>query len=286
MRCPNPITIPRPGGGGAKDRISVPCGKCVFCLSNKRADWSFRISEELRASSSAFFITLTYAEENVPKNELGIPELDKREIQLFLKRLRKSNEKWNNTLNKLNNSKIRYFLCGEYGSKSLRPHYHIILFNVNIKTIEKINDAWTKGFVQVGSVSPASIHYVTKYFITKNDNIPGELEKPFNMMSLKPGIGKSYLTRTKDFHQLQLINAVKNSSGFYQKMPKYYADKQFTQQQKNVIKTKAYESSELAEQGRIQKYKGTRSDYYNDYLSRIEAKRQSITKQITKNEKL
>ena len=44
-----------------------------------------------------------------------IPYLDKKAIQKFMKRLRKS-------LSEYNNEKIRYFLCGEYGPDRFRPH--------------------------------------------------------------------------------------------------------------------------------------------------------------------
>lgn len=44
-----------------------------------------------------------------------------RDIQLFLKRLRKH-------IFKYYGEKIRFYIIGEYGSKSLRPHWHCLLF--------------------------------------------------------------------------------------------------------------------------------------------------------------
>lgn len=44
-----------------------------------------------------------------------------RDIQLFLKRIRKF-------IQKEYGEKIRYYVIGEYGTKSLRPHWHLLLF--------------------------------------------------------------------------------------------------------------------------------------------------------------
>lgn len=46
-----------------------------------------------------------------------LPTLSKTDVQKFLKRLRKNYGK-----------KVRYFICGEYGPKSFKPHYHILFF--------------------------------------------------------------------------------------------------------------------------------------------------------------
>ncbi len=72
-------------------------------------------------------MTLTYDDEHLPINDYvdsdgvihGKPTLRKRDVQLFLKRLRK-NYKYDNH--------IKYFCCGEYGGKTFRPHYHLIIF--------------------------------------------------------------------------------------------------------------------------------------------------------------
>ena len=48
--------------------------------------------------------------------------LRKRDYQLFMKRLRKA----------FPNDKIRFYAAGEYGPKTLRPHYHAILFGLHL----------------------------------------------------------------------------------------------------------------------------------------------------------
>ncbi len=49
-------------------------------------------------------------------------------MQLFIKRLRKY----------FNNNKIKYFYCGEYGTQTLRPHYHMIVYNAPFDDLVKL----------------------------------------------------------------------------------------------------------------------------------------------------
>ena len=99
--------------------ILVPCGHCELCKDKKARDWSFRaICETVTSTSIPLFLTLTYNNKHLPK--CGI---FKEEIQLFLKRLRTRLDSLGIEHN------IRYCAVGEYGSKSKRPHYHMILWN-------------------------------------------------------------------------------------------------------------------------------------------------------------
>lgn len=162
--------------------IQVPCGKCIPCLMNKRADWSFRLEQEYKHSTSAHFVTLTYDQKHVPANG----SLDKRHLQLYIKRLRKKDEQ----------KKLRYYAVGEYGTYSGRPHYHLLLFNSDE---QHIRSAWQDskgspvGIVHVGRVTPASVGYVTKYII-QSVEYDTALQKPFSLMSRAYGIGGKYLT--------------------------------------------------------------------------------------------
>ena len=99
--------------------ILVPCGKCELCRDKKSREWSFRaVCESATATSMPYFLTLTYNPKHLPK--CGI---FKEEIQLFLKRLRIKLDRLNISHN------LRYVAVGEYGTKSKRPHYHMILWN-------------------------------------------------------------------------------------------------------------------------------------------------------------
>ena len=41
MQCSSPIWV-------RSAKVFVPCGKCGYCLQNKRLDWAFRLEMEAR----------------------------------------------------------------------------------------------------------------------------------------------------------------------------------------------------------------------------------------------
>lgn len=171
MRCISPLTI-RPKATttlqklARKASIEVPCGKCGNCLSKKANDWSFRLTQEEKGAKSAYFLTLTYADEYFL--EYGAmedyPSLQKTDVQLFIKRLRKHQNKKHKDL------KIKYYAIGEYGDKNGRPHYHLIIFNIHHETMVQIHKIWTLGNVHVGQCNRQTINYCTYYLFKKMEN--------------------------------------------------------------------------------------------------------------------
>lgn len=107
-------------------------------MKRRTSGWSFRLVKEGESSNTALFVTLTYNTEHVPITNKGFLNLKKKDIQDYFKRLRK-----------LEKDKIKYFVCGEYGSRTFRPHYHIILFNAQIKNVLK---AWTLDKQEIGTI--------------------------------------------------------------------------------------------------------------------------------------
>lgn len=132
---------------------SFPCGKCPKCLARRASSWSFRLMQQDKHSDSSLFITLTYDTKHVPITEAGYMSLRKRDVQLFFKRLRKLQ-------NGNQRSPIKYYVCGEYGGRTERPHYHALIFN---SQVEKISPAWDLGNVHYGTVEGASVGYTLKY---------------------------------------------------------------------------------------------------------------------------
>lgn len=163
--------------------LYVPCGKCEFCLINKRDDWSFRLMQEYKAAKSAAFITLTYSDKFLPETGLS-----KRHFQLFMKRLRKKS-----------GERLRYYAVGEYGTKTGRAHYHAIVFNFQgnesfLKSAWSTREGEPYGLVHIGKVNEASIRYTTKYVIQRLAHTSKVLNPPFALMSRSYGLGANYLT--------------------------------------------------------------------------------------------
>lgn len=218
MNCISPVSI-------YHDKMYiVPCGKCLACLTTKRMDWSLRLMQEWKASNGAFFITLTYHPRSLPEKGLS-----KRHVQLYIKRLRKNHEEKHG---------IRYYAVGEYGSRTERPHYHIILFNVvDSKAIRR---SWTYkrreiGFVHIGEINEASIQYCTKYIIQRSSHTSKFNNPPFALMSRAYGIGGNYLTdEMVQWHRDADRNYV-NLYGQKLRLPRYYKEKIWWSYKKKAV---------------------------------------------------
>ena len=260
----------------------VGCGKCGACLSNRRADWSFRIKEEAKASTRCDFVTLTYHDSTLPMtNNLGMPTLCKRDIQLFNKSLRNEQEKYTNI-------KYRFFCVGEYGTKFHRPHYHIIFFNLHSELAkpENLLPIWFNGIVTSVPLDQGLTHYTTKYHVTaqkhtRNLNIHDDRIDEFTLSSNKPpvyetekfgGIGYQYIKNCKAYH-LKTRNAFIVNNGYKQRMPNYYYRhifKDLPEAEKEIMRQEAQtlvEQTEEKELRRLSK-KGYKNPRY-EYLRRL-----------------
>lgn len=185
--------------------MSFPCGKCYPCKQRRVSGWSFRLMEEAKRSDSALFLTLTYSNETVPLTKNGYMTLRKKDLQGFIKRLRviferRMQKKFGVTRQifykkyKQYFPPIKYYSCGEYGEKTKRPHYHLIIFNAEYQDIEL---AWSNGEIHYGYLSPASAAYTLKY-ISKDSmyhHSNDDRIKEFSLMSKK--LGDNYLTPEK-----------------------------------------------------------------------------------------
>lgn len=156
-------------------KLKVPCGKCEECKSVNRNEWFIRCVSEWKNNGykNVYFYTLTYNQEHIPLYD-NLPGFSKRDIQLFLKRLRFRLYKYGLT--------CKYLVTCEFGELKGRSHYHVLFFlsqDINPYWFFKfVQDSWIDqngksiGFVKpgdnVGVVnSSRGIQYVVKY-ITKD----------------------------------------------------------------------------------------------------------------------
>lgn len=153
------------------------CGQCLPCRVNRRRVWTARLVLEAALHTESRFVTLTYDEDHYPEDGSVSP----RALQLYLKRLRRA----------VSPNKVRFFGCGEYGTHTFRPHYHVCLFGTGDEGA--IRDCWTLGFVHVGDLSTSAAAYACGYVVKKmtgKDDARLQGRHPeFVRMSLRPGIG-------------------------------------------------------------------------------------------------
>lgn len=192
----------------------VPCGKCVVCRQKNQKDWIFRLQAEQHNCPQCIFVTYTYDDDHV-RLKNGVPTVCKRDMQLYLKRLRK----------RFPAGTLRYFLVSEYGSKTHRPHYHAILFNYsNLDLRDFVDLDWQNGFVDIGTVTDASIAYTLKYCL-KGSEVPPGAENTFTLSSRRPGIGFCYLEDSATYNTMIANGVVTQIGGYKQRIPRFYRDK-------------------------------------------------------------
>lgn len=209
-----------------EQNMHFKCGKCYDCRMERIRQWAFRLCKEAERSSSAFFITLTLAPKHIQRSPNGFKTLDKRQLQLYWKRLRKTQK-----------TKIKYYAVGEYGTQNKRPHYHAIVYNV--EDVEQINKCWQLGYVYIDAVNTNTTAYVAKYCMKSNwikkhkndDRLP-----EFSVMS--NDIGTNYLTEAvkkwhtengQDAYYIPLLGGQKVS------IPKSFKEKLYTKEEREHI---------------------------------------------------
>lgn len=233
----------------------VPCGKCSACIKKRISGWSFRLKREALTSLSAYFITLTYDAEHIPITHNGYTTTSKRDVQLFVKKLRKKHGS--------NHRPLKYFCVGEYGGTRGRPHYHLLLFNADIKlmcnTLElkqlKYSNydgkthvrlqQWQHGTATFGTFEDASIAYCFKYLQKGFTQLHQTDDRQPNFSLMSKGLGACYISNSiKSYHKAAPDRMYLNiENGKKIAMPRYYKDRIYTDyergQSANLYKTRA-----------------------------------------------
>lgn len=214
----------------------VPCGKCEFCRRSKSREWAFRLEQE-SFDTYVYNCLLTYRDEDLIYHK-GQPTVCKIHIQEFLKRLRYH-------IDKTFHTRIRYFLCAEYGGHNHRPHYHMILFSDKPLTIRgrdpysAINEilvfSWRHGIADIEPLTDVggSVNYLTSYMVNYFDGIEyDEYNKPFLMMS-RCGLGKRWIDNHKRQvkHMIETQDYITVSNGYKLPLPRYLRRKIMPEEQ-------------------------------------------------------
>ena len=196
MLCPYPSYNPRIRYFDGS-LIPIPCNTCKVCKMNLQTYYSNRIYCAYKSHDVSAFVTFTYDDSHLPFNDGYInPTLRRLDSHRYIDKIK----------HQLNSISFEYFLCGEYGDKLGRPHYHALFFGLDYQAHEKFfQDSWKLGSVKVLPVTPQSFRYVTKYVskntyaLESNYSDYGQ-EKPFFMFSRGLGV-KQYLLHRDEIEQ-------------------------------------------------------------------------------------
>lgn len=261
---------------------ALPCGKCIGCRLDYSREWAVRCTLEMQdhPKDTCWFLTLTYDDEHVPVSyypllgldfwrDQGIKIIGDRvvdkfgyevdaslidgiysplgrsltlrpdDLRDFIKRLRRHQEYYYD-------SQIRFYACGEYGSRTARPHYHMIVYGLQLQPFgydawksvkngntvyecKELENIWHHGNVIVGACSYETCGYVARYMLKKKKGHYGAFYKQFNLvpeftrMSLKPGIGLNYYyDHMLDIYSNDEIFISTEKKGIKVKPPRYF----------------------------------------------------------------
>lgn len=236
--------------------LLLPCNNCIGCKIDRSRDWATRCWHEAQMHEDNTFITLTYNDEHLPP-DYG---LHVRVWQTFMKRLRKSIEP----------TKVRFFACGEYAPRNLRPHYHALIFGYQfpdlklwsnkrdnrLYTSEALQKLWPYGFSTVGTVTHQSSGYVARYimkkvagedeysrdYYTRIHPVTGtenQVKKEFCVQSRRPGLGSSWFDKysTDAFPSDFIIMDGKKIP-----VPKFYSKKLAEEARQKIIRQRKRKS--------------------------------------------
>jgi len=254
MECDSPTWIkydvPKYEDGQWHYAWPAGCGKCMPCLQKRKRQWSFRLSEELRVSFSAYFVTLTYNDKFVPYDDNGYCA-NKNDHKHFIKWLKYYEDEETEVISmdefkrtgsqtKLETGQLKYYATIEYGDFRDRPHWHYILFNV--RDINNCMLAWakqvriSKGVYEPGEafgrvdidprpVTINCIDYVLKYML-KNDAKERDQDRQPEVSFMSKGIGLCVADMEFVNHiRRPENNTVVNQRGTKVGLPRYYRKK-------------------------------------------------------------
>lgn len=185
------------------EALLLPCGKCMLCTRRYRLHWVLRCVHELHYYDEACYLTLTVDDSHI---NIVFPPLGRAftssfvwnslshvPFQRFMKRLRRrldygvssdlivSGKPLKHIYHGEVGKPLRFYMCGEYGDKSHRPHYHAIVFGfyppdalplhgTKLFVSPFLSQVWPFGFHTVARVEPDCISYVAGYVDKKMDN--------------------------------------------------------------------------------------------------------------------
>lgn len=235
FRTPDGVVFAELGRHDILGSIELPCGQCIGCRMRRASDWSLRVMHEASLWDSNCFVTLTYGPNKLPPNA----SLSHNDFQLFMKRLRKHSGK----------KMVRFYMCGEYGPQTARPHYHACLFNVDFRedqtpagksasgelfyTSKTLEQLWGHGIVSVQDLTPETASYCARYIMKKalgdnaktayasidDDGVITQRRPEYAAMSLKPGIGARWFEQyARDVFPHDFVV----QGGVKRQVPKYY----------------------------------------------------------------
>lgn len=272
--CLTPIEITRELAGRKYTQV-VPCGKCIQCKTKDQNEYVQRCINAANEDGQVWFVTLTYNNESVPVNEEGELIEDTGEVISYLSLDREDIKKWKKRV-KIRYERrygkkleLKYIICGEYGPRTHRPHYHGMFFGLDKDAARMLEEDWNEncGFTcfkyiptfsvdgsnQVEKVAKYCSKYCVKVNELEDESVINQLvQKPRKMTSQGLGVPSA-----KKMLQLQRYQLCKDLFDYDENKPQRTLT---TSQQKILIN----EIKKRRKASKLPRYLVKRLFYYKD----------------------
>ena len=216
--------------------VAIGCGQCFECRKQKGQQWRVRLMEELKVNKYAYFVTLTFSNENYEKirktyeiKENDYNKIATKAVRLFLERWRKKHKK-----------SLKHWLITELGHENTeRLHIHGIIFTEEPINNDIIANYWQYGLTFTGEYcNEKTINYIIKYVLKVDKD--HKLYMPLIMCSA--GMGKNF---AETYSAKLLYKYQPNESPEYYllkdgnkvALPIYYRNKLYTAEERDKMWT-------------------------------------------------
>lgn len=266
--------------------FKIPCDKCIGCRLAFSREWANRNTLESLCYDEDVnkFLTFTYDNSFVPVSSEGVLTTNLDHISEFNKNLRAYYD-YN-----FNHQGVRFYATSEYGSTTLRPHYHASYFNLPIPDLKRIatnfrgdplysseliNKIWGKGFVVIGDFAWNTAAYTARYIVKK---LKGEasleysafgLEPENSRMSRRPGIGNEWMLKNQNWIDVyntdEIVLPSNGSKANAVKPPKSFdrALEEIDPIRLAKIKANRARAAEMAQKARLDQSGYTEKEYFS-----------------------
>lgn len=204
--------------------IFVNCGKCLNCLENKKKEHAARFINEIESEKyiNKYFITLTYDEIMAPRDSKGRTTLSKEHLKKYIKSLQYLHKRH---YQESGSKYMKYIASGEYGEKTQRAHYHIVLAT-NIFIERSIRNNWKYGHVRLERVKDIkAIYYTAGYTSKKENKINRDKYREVAFIQSSRGNGKKWIYEAIASGKVNENNYFINFNWGKNKLPIYYKNK-------------------------------------------------------------
>lgn len=292
--------------GQVLEQIDIPCGKCVGCRLDYSREWATRMVMESMLYEHSYFVTLTYSDEYLlsqPEkylNKDGAYTLVPQDLSLWLKRLRRKFEYEKQHIG------VRFYACGEYGEKTMRPHFHCCLFNAPFYDLVEVaktkighslyesdflSSTWECGHICLGKLTWQTAAYTARYTMKKAGGKDAQFYEDLNLvpefvrMSRRPGIGFDYfVANEKSFFENDkiVLPAISKDKPNIQRIPSYILTKMKDIDFASVelAKQRRAEAGRLYNEAKLQKIGLEEEDYFDLEERRCSDRIKSLVREI------